>query len=140
MIKNTLTGGVTVNDIMLHAIVPNLPFGGVGDSGTRHPNDLLHKQICSERCIQHGKDTYHDIICGKDFSWLYKVWKGADQAYHPVYCGSKILTSSSTNVTGFQIGSAYWNINNLLSVCYVLKPTVKWDISNKLRSSRTRPN
>ena len=31
--KNKLTGGVTINDIMLHAAVPNLPFGGVGNSG-----------------------------------------------------------------------------------------------------------
>ena len=82
-------------------------------------------KFCSERCIQHGKDTYHDIICGKDFSWLYKVWKGADQAYQPASRGSEILTGSSTIVTGFQIGSAYWIINNILSVYYVLNPPVK---------------
>jgi len=33
IIDNTNSGGVTVNDIFLHAAVPNTPFGGVGESG-----------------------------------------------------------------------------------------------------------
>ena len=33
MIDRTLSGGVTVNDTMLHAAVEDLPFGGVGASG-----------------------------------------------------------------------------------------------------------
>jgi len=33
-LKRTSSGGVTVNDIMMHAAVPVLPFGGVGHSGT----------------------------------------------------------------------------------------------------------
>lgn len=34
VINNTLSGGVTVNDVFVHAAVPNAPFGGVGDSGS----------------------------------------------------------------------------------------------------------
>ena len=34
ILSHTISGGVTVNDIMLHAAVPNAPFGGVGNSGT----------------------------------------------------------------------------------------------------------
>ena len=34
MIAGTISGGVTVNDCMLHVIQENLPFGGVGPSGT----------------------------------------------------------------------------------------------------------
>jgi len=33
VLDNTSSGGVTINDIMLHAGVPNAPFGGVGESG-----------------------------------------------------------------------------------------------------------
>lgn len=33
IINNTSSGGVTVNDVALHAAVPNAPFGGVGESG-----------------------------------------------------------------------------------------------------------
>jgi aldehyde dehydrogenase (NAD+) len=34
IISNTISGGVTVNDVLLHAACPDAPFGGVGDSGT----------------------------------------------------------------------------------------------------------
>lgn len=31
--RNTMSGGVTVNDVLMHAGVPGAPFGGVGESG-----------------------------------------------------------------------------------------------------------
>ena len=31
--------------------------------------------------MQEAKDTYHDVICGKDFSWLYRACTEADQIY-----------------------------------------------------------
>jgi coniferyl-aldehyde dehydrogenase len=33
VLDNTRSGGVTINDTLLHAAVENLPFGGVGASG-----------------------------------------------------------------------------------------------------------
>ena len=33
VLKNTLSGGVTVNDVLFHIAQQNLPFGGVGPSG-----------------------------------------------------------------------------------------------------------
>lgn len=33
MLRNTWAGGVTFDDIMLHALTQDLPFGGVGESG-----------------------------------------------------------------------------------------------------------
>ncbi|KAI5820328.1 Aldehyde/histidinol dehydrogenase [Pyronema omphalodes] len=33
IIAHTNSGGVTVNDVLIHVMVPNAPFGGVGDSG-----------------------------------------------------------------------------------------------------------
>ncbi|KAF2760722.1 aldehyde dehydrogenase [Pseudovirgaria hyperparasitica] len=34
ILSHTLTGGVTINDCMVHAGTPGVPFGGVGDSGS----------------------------------------------------------------------------------------------------------
>ncbi|KAF2802844.1 aldehyde dehydrogenase [Mytilinidion resinicola] len=34
IISHTQSGGVTINEVMLHAGVPTAPFGGVGESGT----------------------------------------------------------------------------------------------------------
>jgi aldehyde dehydrogenase (NAD+) len=34
ILNHTLSGGVTINDCMIHAGAPNVPFGGVGDSGS----------------------------------------------------------------------------------------------------------
>lgn len=33
ILNNTNSGGVTINDLMLHVAVPGAPFGGVGESG-----------------------------------------------------------------------------------------------------------
>ena len=33
MIENNKFGGCVVNDTLIHYINPNLPFGGIGDSG-----------------------------------------------------------------------------------------------------------
>ena len=33
ILNHTTSGGVSINDLMIHAAVPNAPFGGVGDSG-----------------------------------------------------------------------------------------------------------
>jgi len=35
-IYNTLSGGVTINDSLLHVSVHSLPFGGIGNSGMGH--------------------------------------------------------------------------------------------------------
>ena len=34
MLDQTVSGGVTINDTLFHAAQDNLPFGGVGASGT----------------------------------------------------------------------------------------------------------
>ncbi len=36
LIENTHSGGVTVNDTLMHVVSDNLPFGGVGQSGMGH--------------------------------------------------------------------------------------------------------
>lgn len=38
--------------------------------------------FCSDACRQEAIDTYHNVICGRDFSWLYEACKGADKTFH----------------------------------------------------------
>ncbi|KAI5358453.1 putative aldehyde dehydrogenase NAD(P)-dependent, aldehyde dehydrogenase, cysteine active [Septoria linicola] len=41
VLDRTTSGGVTINDVALHAAVPNAPFGGVGESG----NGAYHGKV-----------------------------------------------------------------------------------------------
>ena len=43
--------------------------------------DCCNSKFCTDVCKQEATDTYHDVICGKDFSWLYRACKEADQVY-----------------------------------------------------------
>lgn len=36
VLNNTISGGVTINDVMAHSSCDDLPFGGIGDSGMGH--------------------------------------------------------------------------------------------------------
>ena len=50
ILRNTLAGGVTVNDTLLHFAISNLPFGGIGPSGmgayhARAGFDAMSKQL-----------------------------------------------------------------------------------------------
>ncbi|MNJ53486.1 Coniferyl aldehyde dehydrogenase [compost metagenome] len=36
MLEHSLSGGVTINDVMMHAAMHDAPFGGVGASGLGH--------------------------------------------------------------------------------------------------------
>ncbi|XP_035479321.2 aldehyde dehydrogenase, dimeric NADP-preferring [Scophthalmus maximus] len=57
MIEETTSGGVTVNDVMMHYTVSSLPFGGVGQSGMgryhgKHSFDQLsHQRACLVRSL-----------------------------------------------------------------------------------------
>ncbi|KAM4566925.1 aldehyde dehydrogenase, dimeric NADP-preferring-like isoform 1-T1 [Odontesthes bonariensis] len=57
MIEETTSGGVTVNDVMMHYTLSSLPFGGVGQSGMgsyhgKHTFDQLsHQKACLVRSL-----------------------------------------------------------------------------------------
>ncbi|XP_061136977.1 aldehyde dehydrogenase, dimeric NADP-preferring-like isoform X1 [Syngnathus typhle] len=57
MIKETTSGGVTVNDVMMHYTLISLPFGGIGQSGMgfyhgKHTFDRLsHQRACLLRSL-----------------------------------------------------------------------------------------
>ncbi|XP_056296591.1 aldehyde dehydrogenase, dimeric NADP-preferring-like isoform X2 [Pseudoliparis swirei] len=58
MIEETSSGGVTVNDVMMHYTLSSLPFGGVGESGMGHYHgkhtfdQLSHQRACLIRSLR----------------------------------------------------------------------------------------
>ena len=56
VLDHTLSGGVTLNDVLMHAAMENAPFGGVGASGMGH---------------YHGRDGF------LEFSHARTVFRGA---------------------------------------------------------------
>ena len=66
LIKQTSSGGVAVNDTLMHIVNPNLPFGGVGDSGIgayhgkssfdlfSHKRSVLHRSFLIEEPIRYA--------------------------------------------------------------------------------------
>jgi len=58
VLDNTLSGGVTINDALLHAGFPEVPCGGVGD---------WHGSLCGK----YGFDTFkHRRVVVKMSDWL----------------------------------------------------------------------
>lgn len=55
VINSTLSGGVCVNGVLVHMMVPNAPFGGVGDSGHgAYHGDYGFKSFHSNKEISHA--------------------------------------------------------------------------------------
>lgn len=74
IIEHTSSGGVTINDVMLHGATRNLPYGGVGESGMG---------------AYHGKTTFDTFTHYKsvlkksfliDFAIRYAPYKGKFKA------------------------------------------------------------
>ena len=56
LLKNTLSGGVTINDTLYHLAQHNLPFGGVGASGMGHYHGFDgFKTFSKKRAVMHQK-------------------------------------------------------------------------------------
>ncbi len=54
LLRNTWSGGVTFDDIMLHALTQDLPFGGVGHSGMgRYGGHAGFKTFSNPRAVAH---------------------------------------------------------------------------------------
>ena len=54
MLDRTISGGVTLNDVVFHVSMEELPFGGVGPSGmgSYHGHDGF-------KTFSHAKSVYH---------------------------------------------------------------------------------
>jgi coniferyl-aldehyde dehydrogenase len=55
ILERTFSGGVTVNDVLFHYSVPDLPFGGVGRSGMGAYSFGVH----GFRRFSHARSVYH---------------------------------------------------------------------------------
>src|SRR6185436_1957571 len=52
MVASTASGAVSVNDVVVHAAVPQLPFGGVGPSGLgRYHGEAGFRTFSNERVV-----------------------------------------------------------------------------------------
>jgi coniferyl-aldehyde dehydrogenase len=77
LLKRTISGGVSVNDVIMHNVVEDLPFGGVGASGIGHYHgregfDTFSKLrpvfertgARADRFLRHPFKRLHDILLG----------------------------------------------------------------------------
>jgi len=46
MLTHTSSGGVSVNDTLMHVAGSSLKFGGVGDSGIGNVKDVSYSYVC----------------------------------------------------------------------------------------------
>jgi aldehyde dehydrogenase (NAD+) len=62
--SNTNSGGVTINDVIMHAGVPNAPFGGVGESGYGSYHGMYGFLAFSHQRIVLELPTWLDAVFG----------------------------------------------------------------------------
>ncbi|MDJ0621024.1 MAG: aldehyde dehydrogenase [Calothrix sp. MO_192.B10] len=70
VLKSTSSGGVCINDTMMHFSLPSLPFGGVGNSGI----GKYHGKASFDT-FSHYKSTYKNPFW-LDINWRYPPYKG----------------------------------------------------------------
>lgn len=74
-LNRTYSGGVTVNDVIMHLALDTLPFGGVGHSGMGR----YHGKYSFD-CFTHERSVLHRPQCGEKVIWM----------RYPPYTASKL--------------------------------------------------
>lgn len=80
VLNNTNSGGVTINDVFMHAGVPNAPFGGVGDSG-----------YGAYHSVYGFLSFTHQRIVVAPPTWLDKVMSFRYPPYDPKHLGKLVV-------------------------------------------------
>ncbi|KAK4874570.1 hypothetical protein RN001_013930 [Aquatica leii] len=95
-LENTSSGGVTINDVCMHVLVENAPFGGVGNSGMG----------CS-----HGKYGFDTFVHKKTVlvRSLGVVNEKMGAARYPPYSDSKIKQISRLTKMQWPLSTKYWS-------------------------------
>ncbi|XP_012555986.1 aldehyde dehydrogenase, dimeric NADP-preferring isoform X1 [Hydra vulgaris] len=110
VLQNTSSGGVSVNDVIMHATVPSLPFGGVGESGMGAYNG-----IHSLKTFSHQKSC---LIAAQRFESLNKI------RYPPYPSQENYVLRFITNGLNKKIygrrGNRYLTIGTSLIACGVV--------------------
>jgi len=70
VLSNTTSGGVTINDVIMHIAQEELPFGGVGPSGMG---------------VYHGYDGFKNFSHGKAVYWQSTLISKLASAFRPPY-------------------------------------------------------
>ena len=71
MLKNTISGGVTINGAVWHFCQSGLPFGGVGASGMGHYHGEYGFNTFSHLKAVYVQSRYNGLwLIGRPFSWL----------------------------------------------------------------------
>jgi len=61
VLKNTTSGGVSINDTLMHFVNPRLPFGGIGSSGMgRYHGKYSFEAFSNKRAVYH-KNLWIDL-------------------------------------------------------------------------------
>ena len=81
MIGQTLAGGITVNDCLLHNAASNLPFGGVGASGMGAYHGKYGFETFSHRKTVMTKTTRPDVGGFIYPPYTEKAWKLARRLF-----------------------------------------------------------
>jgi coniferyl-aldehyde dehydrogenase len=74
ILRNTLAGGVTVNDTVLHFGINNLPFGGIGPSGMGAYHGRAGFDASARRCLSCGNRGARAATCS---SRLIRRWRAS---------------------------------------------------------------
>ncbi|XP_012555985.2 aldehyde dehydrogenase, dimeric NADP-preferring isoform X1 [Hydra vulgaris] len=110
VLQNTSSGGVTVNDVIMHATALSLPFGGVGESGMGAYNG-----IHSLKTFSHQKSC---LIASQRFESLNNV------RYPPYPSKENFMVRFITDGLNKKInrsgGNKYWTAGTLLIACGVV--------------------
>jgi len=77
IVNRTSSGGCCINDTIMHIANPNLPFGGVGNSGTGHYHSRESFEAFTHRRAVLSTPTWFDLpfryMPYKGFRWIRKI-------------------------------------------------------------------
>ena len=89
ILRNTNSGGVTINDCMMHALIPNAPFGGVGSLGMG---------------AYHGEHGFKAFTHMRPVLALPTWLEGLMKIRYPPYNTDSVLKVAVQNSQGFKRG------------------------------------
>jgi aldehyde dehydrogenase (NAD+) len=111
VLNNTQSGGVTVNDVVMHAGVPNAPFGGIGESGYG---------------AYHGQYGFlafsHQRVVVSPPTWLDRMMSFR----YPPYDMKNLSKLAVSNKLGFKKGETMKDqkVKNIGSRSYTFRPVI----------------
>ncbi|KAK7207290.1 aldehyde dehydrogenase 3I1 [Myxozyma melibiosi] len=121
VINTTISGGVTVNDTLVHYIVPNAPFGGVGESGSGYYHGAY-----GFRCFTHLRTiVMPPTWIDKLLSFRYAPYTESDVA--------KVIVKKGSKGVGFKRGETMADQERLSLHELLCSPLIKTVVRKTFR-------